>query len=82
MQLHLKAFQKEKKLFGAPFGEECKKALDYMLELGKKLGFKTKNLDGYCGYIEFGEGEEMVGIIRAFRCCSCQYRRWLDSIPI
>ncbi|MCI8310507.1 MAG: hypothetical protein HFJ45_10280 [Clostridia bacterium] len=53
-----------------------------MLELGKKLGFKTKNLDGYCGYIEFGEGEEMVGIIRSFRCCSCQYRRWLDSIPI
>lgn len=46
-----------------PFGSECKKALDYILDLGKKLGFKTKNVDGYCGYIEFGEGEEMVGII-------------------
>lgn len=46
-----------------PFGEECKKALDYTLDLAEKLGFRTKNLDGYCGYIEFGEGEEMVGII-------------------
>lgn len=46
-----------------PFGENCNKALEYMLNLGKKLGFRTKNIDGYCGYIEFGEGEELVGII-------------------
>ena len=46
-----------------PFGEECKKALEHILELGKKLGFKTKNIDGYCGYIEFGEGKELLGII-------------------
>ena len=46
-----------------PFGEECEKALNYVLTLGEKMGFKTKNLDGYCGYIEFGEGEELVGII-------------------
>ena len=44
-------------------GEECKKALDYTLNLAKKLGFRTKNLDGYCGYIEFGEGKEMVGML-------------------
>lgn len=47
----------------APFGEECKNVLEYVLNLGEKLGFRTKNIDGYCGYIEFGEGEEMVGII-------------------
>ena len=46
-----------------PFGEECKKALDYTLSLAQNMGFKTKNIDGYCGYIEFGEGEELVGII-------------------
>lgn len=46
-----------------PFGEECKKVLEYTLNLAKSLGFRTKNLDGYCGYIEFGEGEELVGII-------------------
>lgn len=46
-----------------PFGEECKKSLEHILELGKKLGFNTKNIDGYCGYIEFGEGKELLGII-------------------
>ena len=46
-----------------PFGKGTHDALEYMLELGRKMGFKTKNLDDYCGYIEFGEGEELVGII-------------------
>ena len=46
-----------------PFGENTAKALDYMLNLSKELGFKTKNIDGYCGYIEFGEGKDLVGII-------------------
>lgn len=46
-----------------PFGAQINNALEYMLELGRTLGFRTKNIDGYCGYIEFGEGPEMVGII-------------------
>ncbi len=46
-----------------PFGEPINDALEYMLNLGKSLGFRTKNIDGYCGYIEFGEGKELVGII-------------------
>lgn len=46
-----------------PFGEHCTNALNYILELGNSMGFKTKNIDNYCGYIEFGEGEELVGII-------------------
>lgn len=46
-----------------PFGEHCNKALEYMLDLGNRLGFRTKNIDGYCGYIEFGEGTQMLGII-------------------
>ncbi|MBR3152083.1 MAG: dipeptidase PepV [Clostridia bacterium] len=48
---------------GYPFGKGTHDALEFMLDLGKKMGFKTKNLDDYCGYIEFGEGEELVGII-------------------
>lgn len=56
--ISIKSDNKEK-----PFGEECKKALEHILELGKKLGFNTKNIDGYCGYIEFGEGKELLGII-------------------
>ena len=46
-----------------PFGKYAKEALEYALSLGEKLGFRTKNLDGYCGYIEFGEGEKLIGII-------------------
>lgn len=46
-----------------PFGENINKALEYILNLGNQLGFRTKNVDGYCGYIEFGEGDELVGII-------------------
>lgn len=46
-----------------PFGSEIAKALEYILNLGKKLGFRTKNIDGYCGYIECGKGEELIGII-------------------
>lgn len=46
-----------------PFGNGASKALDYILKLGEQLGFKTKNIDGYCGYLEFGEGKEIVGII-------------------
>ena len=46
-----------------PFGEGAKKALDYALNLGNCLGFRTKNIDNYCGYIEFGEGENLLGII-------------------
>ncbi len=46
-----------------PFGENTNKALEYILELGNYLGFKTKNVDGYCGYIEFGKGDELIGII-------------------
>lgn len=46
-----------------PFGENVNSALEYILDLGNKLGFRTKNLDGYCGYIEFGEGDELLGVI-------------------
>lgn len=47
----------------APFGVPCKEALEYFLSLASGLGFRTKNIDGYCGYAEFGEGKELVGII-------------------
>ena len=46
-----------------PFGENCTKALEYILEIGNQMGFKTKNIDNYCGYIEFGTGKDLVGII-------------------
>jgi succinyl-diaminopimelate desuccinylase len=46
-----------------PFGEGSYKVLQYALELSKKLGFDAKNLEGYAGYAEFGQGEETVGVL-------------------
>ncbi|TCI61591.1 dipeptidase PepV [Exiguobacterium sp. SH0S2] len=46
-----------------PFGPEVRQALDYMLELGQRDGFITKDVDGYAGHLEYGEGEELVGIL-------------------
>ena len=48
---------------GMPFGEGPYKALEYALKLSEDMGFETKNLNGYAGYAEFGEGEETVGIL-------------------
>lgn len=48
---------------GAPFGVDIKAALDHALALAAGLGFAVKDLDGYAGYAEFGEGEELVGIL-------------------
>ncbi len=47
----------------APFGVEAKKVLDYALYLGKKYGFKTKNVDNYAGHVEFGNGHKTFGVL-------------------
>jgi succinyl-diaminopimelate desuccinylase len=48
---------------GAPFGTEIHKALTYLLDLGKESGMTSKDVDGYAGHIEMGDGEEIVGIL-------------------
>lgn len=45
-----------------PFGKECSLALNYFLDVAKRMGFNTINYDGYAGEVFFGEGEE-IGII-------------------
>ncbi|MBC3888500.1 Sapep family Mn(2+)-dependent dipeptidase [Acetobacterium paludosum] len=47
----------------APLGTGINDAINFMLDLGSRFGFETKNCDGYCGYIEMGSGAEMVGIL-------------------
>ncbi len=54
---------KEEPIGDMPFGEGIQKSLEFMLMLGASMGFKTKNVDNYAGYIEFGEGKEMLGIL-------------------
>lgn len=47
----------------APFGPGPRKALDKFLQMANDDGFKTLNLDGFAGHIEFGTGEETLGIL-------------------
>lgn len=47
---------------GKPFGEKPFMALECFLSIARKMGFYTKNYDGYMGEITFGDGEEL-GII-------------------
>ncbi len=47
----------------APYGVECKRALDHIVELGKKLGFETGMADNRICWIDYGEGEELVAVL-------------------
>ena len=47
----------------APYGEGPKAALMDALALGEKLGFKTGMADNRVGWVEYGEGDEMVGVL-------------------
>ncbi|SFI95479.1 dipeptidase PepV [Thermoflavimicrobium dichotomicum] len=48
---------------GAPFGAKIAEALQFMLDLGERDGFRTRNVDGYAGHIEYGHGEELIGVL-------------------
>lgn len=47
----------------APFGQPIRDALDFMLDLGNKDNFEVKNVENVAGHIEYGRGEEIVGIL-------------------
>lgn len=47
---------------GKPFGKGVYDCLCYSLELMKSMGFRVKNVDGYCGWGEIGEGE-LFGVL-------------------
>ncbi len=53
----------EAPLEGKPFGQGPYEALKKTLEIADSLGFKTVNLDNYCGYAEVGSGEDIIGIL-------------------
>ena len=48
---------------GAPFGPDCRRMLDYMMERGAYYGFRTRDLDGYAAVVASGNEEETLGII-------------------
>ena len=47
---------------GKPFGVGVDDCLRKALAIAESLGFKTFYGNGYYGYAEIGEGEEMLGI--------------------
>jgi succinyl-diaminopimelate desuccinylase len=46
-----------------PFGQANIDCLNAALKLAEGYGFKTVNMDNYCGYVEMGEGDEIIGIL-------------------
>lgn len=48
---------------GAPYGKGPKAALEHALHLGESFGLKTKNVDDRAGWVEYGEGEEMIAVL-------------------
>jgi succinyl-diaminopimelate desuccinylase len=43
---------------GMPNGKNVNEALERMLKIGEGYGFRTGNIDGHAGYIEYGEGDD------------------------
>lgn len=53
----------ESPLPGMPFGQGPYKALDNVLKLGESMGFESKNFEGYAGHLDYGTGQEIVGVL-------------------
>ena len=51
---------KSQKEEDAPFGVGIRDSLLKALEISERLGFRTKNLENYIGYAEYGEGEKYI----------------------
>ena len=48
---------------GKPFGEGPAAVLKEALEMAEEMGFRTKNVDNYCGYAEIGQGQDIIGLV-------------------
>ncbi|WP_026690724.1 dipeptidase PepV [Alteribacter aurantiacus] len=48
---------------GQPFGKGIADTYNWLLTKSQNDGFKTKDIEGYAGHIEYGEGKEIIGIL-------------------
>lgn len=48
---------------GMPFGKGPYEAIEYVTNLSEEMGFNTKNFDGYAAHGDFGQGEEIIGVL-------------------
>lgn len=47
----------------APYGVECRRALEWFVDKARSYGLKAENVDNACAYAEIGEGDECVGVL-------------------
>ena len=47
----------------SPFGDGLRRAMGFYLGLGREMGFTTCDVDGYAGHVEYGAGDEIVGVL-------------------
>lgn len=48
---------------GMPFGREAARALEFILDRAREMGFATVNVGNAAGHAEYGEGEEYAGVL-------------------
>ncbi len=48
---------------GGPFGQAVRSMLDLALEDCRELGFEVRDIDGYAGDAQMGQGEDVLGIL-------------------
>lgn len=48
---------------GMPYGEGIHSALTYVLRLAEQLGFTIRNVGGFAGHAEYGEGDEIAAVL-------------------
>lgn len=48
---------------GKPFGVEVDRALEHALGVAEDLGFQVGRLDGYIGWVDYGRGDDLVGVL-------------------
>lgn len=59
--IKIKSFLSDPKVYPTV---ETKQAVEYVIALGEREGFKTfKDEEGYYGYVEIGEGAELIGLL-------------------
>ncbi|MCK9909747.1 Sapep family Mn(2+)-dependent dipeptidase, partial [Microbacteriaceae bacterium K1510] len=48
---------------GAPFGEGVQEALSYALQVCADAGMEVKDVGGYAGHAQFGQGDKLIGVL-------------------
>lgn len=48
---------------GAPYGVQCRRALEWFVNKSREYGLRSELIDGACAYAEVGVGDECIGIL-------------------